>query len=474
MRRFIYLVILPVFLFADSVPASFADMVENLIPAVVNVSTEQKIPTNRNRGNIFPNFPQGHLFEEFRDFFDKFSPFMEEDNAERNVVSLGSGFVINENGIIVTNRHVITSQDGSIASNITITFNDNSQLKAKVLETDIRTDLAVLRVKPKHKLKYVEFADSDKSKVGDWVIAIGNPFGLGGSVSAGIVSARGRDINLGHQQTSDFIQTDAAINRGNSGGPLFDLSGKVIGINTAIISPSGGNVGIGFALPSNIASPVVERLAAGKQVERGWIGVKVQAVTQEIADSVGQKQPHGALVVEVMENSPAKKAGIEVGDVITRFNGNKIEQMRNLLTLVGKTKTDSVVDITVMRNSGNRWENVSLKLKVEKLEENTKGSALSEITKEYEELGIKVGNLSSDIRAKFKINDKVKKGIIILESRDRTLYPGDVIVRVGSSNIENLGQFDEIVMSEKKKNSSLLLLINRHGENVFVGIKFAK
>ena len=473
----VYLVLLPCSLSSRSVPYGFADLVKELTPAVVNISTEQKILTTENKGNISPNFPQGHLFEEFKHFFDRFSPFFEEENTERDIVSLGSGFVIDKDGLIVTNRHVIASQDGNMAKNITITFHDNLQLKAKVLAVDIWTDLAVLKVEPERELKYVKFADSDEARVGDWLIAIGNSFGLGGSVTAGILSARGRDINIGQQQSSDFIQTDAAINRGNSGGPLFNSNGEVVGINTAIISPSGGNIGIGFAIPSNIAVPVIEHLAKGKQVERGWIGVKVQAVTQEISDSIGQKSPHGALVVEVTDGSPAQKAGIEVGDVITDFNGSKIMQMRNLLALVARTKIDSIVDISVMRNSSSKKQNITLKLKIKKLEDAVNNFSPISNTKEYESFGIKVTNLSREIRERYNIKQSVK-GILVLDvnrNYNRVLRPGDIILKIDGNYIENLEQFNEIIESQhKKKNPSVLLLINRQGDNLFIGMKIAK
>ncbi len=478
---FVFVFLFPCVLFSNSVSVvGFADMVEGLIPAVVNISTEHKVGVKSNaRGNLFNSIPQGSLFEEFRDLFERLEPFMEEGGTRetRTAVSLGSGFVISKDGLIVTNRHVVTTEGSVVSENITVTFSDNSQLTARIIETDLRTDLAVLKVEAIKDLPYLEFDDSDNARVGDWAIAIGNPFGLGGSVSAGIVSARGRDIDIGTHHAGDFIQTDAAINRGNSGGPLFNTAGKVIGINTSIVSTSGGNIGIGFALPSNAAIPVINKLAKGERFERGWLGVKVQSVTQEIAKSIGQKEPRGALVVEVTDGSPAQKVGVEVGDVITNFNGVKIVRMKDLLKAVSSSEPGSVVDMTVMRNTGDKKKNITLKLNVEKLNEDKKSLSDGIQIKEYKQLGIKVSGLSSVVMG--KNIDNPEKGVVILEVTDinesnKVLRKGDVIIKVGSTYIEDLNHFDKVLNEIQNKASSVLFLINRRGENLFVVMQFDK
>ncbi len=475
LRFFVFFVVLPFTLLAYTEFPNFSNIVDKLLPAVVDISTEQKVPV-RSRAGVIPQIPRGHFFEEFREFFWGFPNFPGEDREkEKEIVSVGSGFVIDKSGIIVTNRHVIASQDGaSISNNITVTFYDNSKLKAKVLATDIRTDLAVLKVDADKDLYYIEFADSDRGKVGDWVIAIGNPFGLGRSVSVGIISARGRDINMGQNSGTDYIQTDASMNFGSSGGPLFNLDGKVIGVNTAIISPSGGNVGIGFAVPSSVARPVVSQLALGKAVERGWIGVKVQEVTDVISDSIGQKSPYGALVVEVVEGGPAHEAGIEVGDVVTNFNGKGINKMSDLLTEVSKTKNGDVVDVAIKRDSSNKKGSITLKLKVKKLEE--RDTFHGDVDTYYDEIGIKVSNLSSDMRERYHIKSSIN-GVVVTDvqrSLNKVLLSGDVIMRVGSKYVKNVEEFNKVLKSERKKSNSVLLLVNRGGDSVFIGVKFAQ
>jgi len=314
---------------ARGAPDSFADLAARLLPAVVNVSTSQTVQQRQQSGPEMPMFPPGSPFEQFfKDFFNRQRPPGNRNESqprapERRAQSLGSGFVIDPEGLIVTNNHVI---DG--ADEISITLQDNTTLKASVVGRDESTDLALLRVKPDKPLPYVEFGDSDAARVGDWVLAIGNPFGLGGSVTAGIVSARGRDINSGPYD--DFIQTDAAINRGNSGGPLFNMDGKVVGINTAIYSPSGGSIGIGFSIPSKLAQNVVNQLRNYGQARRGWLGVRIQQVTPEIAESLGLKEPTGAMIAGVNEGGPADKAKIRNGDIVLKFNGQEVKNMSAL------------------------------------------------------------------------------------------------------------------------------------------------
>ena len=334
-------------------PETIADVAERVIDAVVNISTSQSVES---RAVPMPQLPPGSPFEEFFEEFFKNRRGGEgqgPNRSPRRVSSLGSGFVIDSSGIVVTNNHVISEAD-----DITVIFNDGSRLKAEVIGRDQKTDLAVLRVKTDKPLKAVKFADSDKVRLGEWVIAIGNPFSLGGSVTAGIVSARNRDINSGPYD--NYIQTDASINRGNSGGPLFNLDGDVIGVNTAIISPSGGSIGIGFAVPSKTAMAVIDQLREHKEVRRGWLGVKIQQVTDEIAESLNIRPARGALVAGVDDKGPAKPAGIEAGDVIIKFDGKDVKEMRDLPRIVADTPVGKDVEVLIVRKGKEEKKTVKL------------------------------------------------------------------------------------------------------------------
>ena len=318
-------------LWSKAAPESFADLAEELMPSVVNISTTQTVKT---QANPFPfQFPPGSPFGEMFKEFDR--------PTERKATSLGSGFVIKKNGTVITNNHVIAN-----AEDIIVRIN-NKEYKAKVVGADPYSDLAVLKIDTKESFKIVEFGNSDKARVGDWVMAIGNPFGLGGTVTSGIISARNRDINL--TRYDDFIQTDASINQGNSGGPLFDMNGNVIGINTAIISPSGASSGIGFAIPSNYASTIIDQLIEFGETKRGWLGVRIQEVTKEIASVAGLKEPKGAFIGGVSEGGPADKGGIKSGDIILEFDGEKIKTMRNLPRVVANTKPNKRVNVKIWR-----------------------------------------------------------------------------------------------------------------------------
>ncbi len=317
---------------AKNPPESFADLAEKLMPSVVNISTTQTIKT---QSSPFPfQFPPGSPFE---DMFKEF-----QKPTERKATSLGSGFVIKKNGTVITNNHVIAN-----AEDIIVRVN-NKEYQAKVIGADPYSDIAVLEIKSSESFKTVEFGNSDKARVGDWVVAIGNPFGLGGTVTSGIISARNRDINL--TRYDDFIQTDASINQGNSGGPLFNMNGDVIGINTAIISPSGASSGIGFAIPANYASTIIDQLIKYGETKRGWLGVRIQQVTKEIATVAGLKEPEGAFIGGVSEGSPAEKGGIQTGDIILEFDGQKIKTMRNLPRVVANTKPNKNVDVKIWRD----------------------------------------------------------------------------------------------------------------------------
>src|SRR5881409_2727721 len=395
-------------------PDGIADVAEKVIDAVVNISTSQTVEAKGGGGgrDAMPQLPPGSPFEEFFDDFFKNrrggSPKGGDKNGEmqppRKTNSLGSGFIIDEAGIVVTNNHVIADAD-----EINVIMNDGTKIKAELVGVDKKTDLAVLKFKPVKPLVAVKFGDSDKLRIGEWVIAIGNPFGLGGSVTAGIISARNRDINSGPYDS--YIQTDAAINRGNSGGPLFNMEGEVIGVNTAIISPSGGSIGIGFAVPSKTAMPVIDQLKQFGETRRGWLGVRIQQVTDEIADSLKINPPRGALVAGVDDKGPAKPAGIEPGDVIVKFDGKDIKEMRDLPRAVADTPVGKQVPVLVIRKG--REESKTVRLG--RLEDGEKQAALDpkkdappEKTVVKKTLGIELANMSDDLRKRYKIKDTVK------------------------------------------------------------------
>ena len=337
------IVVLPAWPAAARGPENIADVAEQVIDAVVNISTSQKVDARI--GNM-PDLPPGSPMEEFFDEFFKNRRGQggpgEQDHMPRRVNSLGSGFIIDPSGLVVTNNHVIADAD-----EINVILNDGTKLPAELVGKDIKVDLALLRVHYDKPLKAVKFGDSDKLRLGEWVVAIGNPFSLGGTVTAGIVSARNRDINSGPYD--NYIQTDAAINRGNSGGPLFNLNGEVIGVNTAIISPSGGSIGIGFAVPSKSAVAVIEQLRQYGEMRRGWLGVRIQQVTDDIAESLNIKPPHGALVAGIDDKGPAKPAGIEPGDVVVKFDGHDVKEMHDLPRIVADTPVGKEVDVVVIR-----------------------------------------------------------------------------------------------------------------------------
>jgi serine protease Do len=331
-------------------PASVADLAEGLLDAVVNISTSQNVKDDEGAGPA-PRAPDGSPFQEFfNDFFNKQKG---KPGGNHNVSSLGSGFVIDPQGFIVTNNHVIEGAD-----DIEVNFADGSKLKAKLIGTDTKTDLSVLKVEPKKPLKSVKFGDSSGMRIGDWVMAIGNPFGFGGSVTVGIISGRGRNINAGPYD--NFIQTDAAINKGNSGGPLFNMKGEVIGINTAIISPSGGSIGIGFSVPSELASGVVDQLREFGETRRGWLGVRIQPVTDDVADSLGLSSAKGALVAGVIKGGPVDDGSIKAGDVILKFDGKPVNEMRDLPRVVAESPVGKAVDVVVLREGKEQTVKVTL------------------------------------------------------------------------------------------------------------------
>lgn len=460
-------------------PASVADLAEGLADAVVNISTEQTVQARRSIP--IPKLPEGSPFQEFFDEFfnrqnnDEGGEGGEGGGSPRRVQSLGSGFVIDgAEGIIITNNHVIEDAD-----EITANFNDGSKLKAEVIGVDEKTDLAVLKVTPAKPLKAVEFGDSEVIRVGDWVMAIGNPFGLGGTVTVGIVSARKRDINAGPYD--NFIQTDAAINRGNSGGPLFDMNGKVIGINTAIISPSGGSIGIGFAIPSNTATAVIAQLREFGETRRGWLGVRIQEVTDEIAESLGMEKAMGALVAGVSDDGPAAAAKIQPGDVVVEFDGKPVPAMRDLPRMVADTAIGKEVDIVVLR----KGERVTLKVTLGRLEEADASGAAEDDKKPAEEeqktsevLGMKLATLDDALREKYQINAEVQ-GVVVTEvvagssAEEKRIQAGDTIKEVAQEPVKTPEEVATQVEKLKKdgRKSALLLLANPNGELRFIPVR---
>src|SRR5271156_6604275 len=453
-------------------PENIADVAEQVIDAVVNISTSQKVdPHIAGLPDLPPGSPMEEFFDEF--FKNRRGQGDSPERAPRRVNSLGSGFIIDSSGLVVTNNHVIADAD-----EISVILNDGTKLNAELVGKDSKSDLALLRVHTDKPLKAVKFGDSDKLRLGEWVIAIGNPFSLGGTVTAGIVSARNRDINSGPYD--NYIQTDAAINRGNSGGPLFNLNGDVIGVNTAIISPSGGSIGIGFAVPSKTVAGVVDQLRQFGELRRGWLGVRIQPVTDEIAESLNIKPARGALVAGVDDKGPAKPAGIEPGDVIVSFDGKDIKEPKDLSRVVADTAVGKEVDVVIIRKGVEQ----TLKVTLGRLDDGDKAVQAAAKTQEPVEkpvtqkaLGLDLASLSKDLRSRYKIKDTVK-GVIITnvdtpsDAAEKRLSPGEVIVEVAQEAVSNAADVKKRVDQLKKdgKKSVLLLVSNADGELRFVAL----
>jgi len=447
---------------SQTVPASFADLAERLMPSVVNISTTQTVTTT---SNPFPfQFPPGSPFE---DMFKEFGT-----PQERKSSALGSGFIIDEKGIVVTNNHVI--QD---AEDIIVRVNGDQEYKAKVVGADPLSDIAVLQLETKDKFTPVAFGDSDKARIGDWVIAIGNPFGLGGTVTSGIISARNRSIGLSRYE--DYIQTDASINSGNSGGPLFDMNGDVIGINTAILGRN-GSIGIGFSIPANSAKIVIDQLIEFGETKRGWLGVRIQDVSQEIADVEKLDEPRGALVASVAENSPSDKAGIKAGDIILEFNGVKINQMKELPAIVAKTKVGKKVKVKVWRNQKEITKNVLLgRLETsEDFKVSEKKEPVEKQTSEIESLRITVRLLNNEDIKTRKLPNQIT-GLVVTKIendsplKNTTLAVNDVITEAQKKKIKSIN--DLIEAAQKVINSNqqtiLLAIYNNQNQRRYLGVK---
>ncbi len=448
-------------------PEAIADVAEQVIDAVVNISTKQSVDMSE-LPQLPPDSPLGDLFKEFKKRQGQ------NGTQKRRVNSLGSGFIIDPSGYVVTNNHVIADSD-----EVDVILNDGTTLRAHIVGRDTKVDLALLKVKPTHPLKAVKFGNSDKLRLGEWVIAIGNPFSLGGTVTAGIVSARNRDIRSGPYD--NYIQTDAAINRGNSGGPLFNLNGDVIGVNTAIISPSGGSIGIGFAVPSNTVLPVIDQLREFGEVRRGWLGVKIQQVTDQVADGLGIRPPRGALVAGVDEKGPAKPADIETGDVIVKFDGQDVKEMRDLPRIVADTPVGKDVEVVVIR----KGQEVTKRVKLGRLKEEKQAALTPNKDNPPEEkpavkkaLGLDLADLTASLRKEHKIKDGVK-GVLITgvksdsEAADQHLAPGMVISEIQQEPVDSAADLEKRITKLRKdgKKTAVLLVVAPDGNTTFVALK---
>jgi serine protease Do len=481
---------LPVPAFAKAGPQSFADLAEKLLPAVVNISTSQTVnPKDEDSssggssgGDDQPTpdmqIPPGSPFEDFfKDYMQKHGQEMPQAHRHR-ATALGSGFIIDPSGYIVTNNHVIEDAD-----EINVILQDDTNLTATLVGRDKKTDLALLKVNPKKPLPAVSFGDSDKIRVGDWILAIGNPYGLGGTVTSGIISARARDINSGPYD--EYLQTDAPINRGNSGGPMFDMDGNVVGVNTAIFSPSGGSIGIGFAIPSSLAKNIVDQLKSSGHIKRGWLGVHIQNVTQDIADGLGLTQAKGALVSGVSADGPAAKAGVQPGDVIVTFDGKDVPDMHRLPLMVAETDVDKTVDMVVFR----KGQNVTLKVKVGELQAKEaaddqddkaeKAEPKTPTAEKVDDLGLSVAPLTDALRTRFGIKKTVLGLVVVTVSpdslaADQGVQAGDVISEAAQQDVKTAKDLTERAKEAKKSNKPLLLLVNRKDELEFIAISFGK
>jgi serine protease Do len=459
-----------------STPASFADVIEAVKPAVVNISSSAPAPNRQmGPGQMMP-FPEGQIpgnpsMEEFfRRFFDRQSGSVPQ--GERPLMqTMGSGFIVADDGLVVTNNHVV---DG--ATEIVVTMNNGSRHSAELVGRDPKTDLALLKIESDEPLPFASFGDSEQTRAGDWVIAIGNPFGLGGTATTGIVSARGRDIQAG--PFDDFLQIDAPINRGNSGGPLFDTAGRVIGINTAIYSPTGGNVGIGFAIPASLAAPIVEQLRNDGYVERGWLGVQIQQIDEEIAEGLGLESSNGALVASVVPDSPADLAGLTPGDVIVGFDDKEIEDIKDLTRQVAAVRPDSEIDLQVWRDGktvdievdlGENPEDLAVKAGVSGGENGDSAASL----------GLSLMPLTPDSRRRFGVEESVEGALVASvdpssPAARKGLRPGDVILGVGQEAVSGPSEVvDEVARLREDERPSVVFQVARGGDRRFLAVPLA-
>jgi serine protease Do len=463
-------------LLARTPPDSFADLTEKLLPAVVNISTTQTV--QRRGGELEDIDPTEPLEEWFKEFERRQQ---EDDDApqkpkKRRQTSLGSGFIIDKAGFIVTNNHVVENAD-----KISVTLYDDTVLDAKLIGRDEKTDIALLKVTTTRELTPVPWGNSDKVRVGDWVLAIGNPFGLGGTVTSGIISARARDISAG--QYDDFFQTDAAINRGNSGGPLFNMDGEVVGINTAIFSPSGASVGVGFAAAANLVKPVLNDIKQYGRTRRGWIGVQIQSVSPEMAESIGLDKARGAMIAEVSAGGPAQKAGLGMGDIILTFDGKPVDKMRALPRIVAETPIDKSVDAVVWR----KGKQTTVKVKVAELKEEVPATAVATAAEdrgaldktELADLGLTVTPITERVRKRYDLEETVT-GLLVVDVDDdgdaaeKGVRRGDVIDEIQQVTVASVDEANAALAKAKQDKRKSVLLRVLSGKRVgFVGIKLA-
>ncbi|MEQ8193353.1 MAG: DegQ family serine endoprotease [Rhodospirillales bacterium] len=477
---------------ATLAPNTFSVIAEKVSPAVVNIQVEQSAMAGEGGENApgmegpFPGFPKNSPFQDFFEkFFGENGPMgqlpqqgmpqgapQDTPSAQQKMMAMGSGFIIDPEGHVVTNDHVAGNAD-----KITVTLNDGSKYDAKLIGRDSKTDLALLKIDADRPLPYVPWGDSKKAKVGDWVVAVGNPFGLGGSVTAGIVSARGRDINAG--PFDDFLQIDAPINRGNSGGPTFNLQGEVVGINTAIYSPNGGSVGIGFAVPSSLAKPIIAQLKEKGSVERGWLGVQIQRMTPEIAESLGLEKQRGALISKVEPNSPAAKAGLKQGDVIVSVEGESVGKMRELPRIVADKKAGQKTALGVWRNGDAKTIDVVIGAMPSETKVAAKGDAPKE-PQQKSAFGMALASLTPDLRKRYRIPDGIE-GVLVVDIKANSpasktgLVPGDVIRRVGKETVSAPTDVKHgIDAARDRKRKAVLILVNRRGNELFFALRLRK
>jgi serine protease Do len=452
-------------------PETFADLAAKVTPAVVNISSTHHASGSPDPSMPF-DFPPGSPFEQF---FKHFREQQGQGRGGQDMTALGSGFIIDPAGYVVTNDHVIDE-----ASEIHVTLSSGKDFPAKLIGADKKTDLALLKVEAPTPLPFVSWGNSDAARVGDWVLAVGNPFGLGGTVTTGIISARGRDIHAG--PFDDFLQIDASINKGNSGGPTFDLAGDVIGVNSAIASPNGGSVGIGFAIPSNMAKPVIEALRSRGRVERGWIGVSIQDVTPEIAQSLGLDQPEGALVASVQPDGPAAAAKIAQGDVILSFAGQTVKETRELPRIVAGTPAGRQVEVVVWRQGARK----SLPITVAAMKEETQVASAGGSQAPAPEgaasrlLGVQLSALTDDMRQQLGLAEDVRGAVIVdvaagSPAARQGLQQGDVIEQVAQRQVASPADVDRLVrQAAAKQPSAVLILVNRQGNEMYLAVNVGK
>ncbi len=452
---FLFFIVLSLSRISLAIPNSFADLVEKLSPAVVSIASTTILP-DKNPQDQVPQFPEGSPFDEFfKDYFDRDQ---RRSPSQRPITGLGSGFIIDSSGIIVTNNHVIEG-----ASEITVILSDQKEFSAELLGRDPKADIAVLKIDPKNiELTSVNWGDSDKIRVGDWTIAIGNPLNLGGTVTAGILSAIARDIGSGPYVK--FLQTDASINRGNSGGPLFDVDGLVIGINTAIISQTGGSIGLGFAIPSNSAKKIVQQLIEFGRTKRGWLGVQIQPVSKDFAESLGLSNQKGAFVSNVNPQGPSKEAGIESGDVILKFNDIEITKMSDLPRVVAESDVGSIAKVELWRKN----KIITVEVELGELPEESfvkRNQKTKELTTEnkIESLGITIKDTDNN------------KGVIVVKIDDQNsnLLVGDIITEINREKVSNLNSFEKLINKIiKTGRASVLFKVSRDNESIWLSYKF--